>query len=94
MLGEDKEKGDKGVLLEHEQGAEKTGDGDDETGAWERNRVLDRRTQEVFNLDLDRGLAKSPARKRIEEDYEQSPSCKKRGKMEVSCPGGRLGGRY
>ena len=42
--------------------------------------MLDRRTQEIRSMDLDRGLAKSPARKRMEEDQDQSFSIRKRKK--------------
>ena len=48
--------------------------GDDQVEDWERSKVAQRRVEEIRNMvDLERGLAMTPSRKRREEDHWSQP---------------------
>ena len=73
-LGEDKYKEDKWdseTMLEDKREEEET------VNTWQSRRAQDRRTQEVRNV-MDRGVSRSPARKRVEDDHSSSSTTKKR----------------
>ena len=62
---------------------EKDKETEDRIATWEKMRTKDRRTEEVaHSLNMERGLARTPSRKRtevgVDKDYVSSPSKKKR----------------